>query len=74
MNTSKLNVEAERGRVNVGAERGRVIDEALKASGAGSLELLAEPERNKEHIDKLCAKLEALPKVVKKKTRGDDCL
>jgi hypothetical protein len=55
MNTSKL---------EVGAERIRAIDEALRASGARSLmELLAEPERNKEHIDKLCAKLEALPKV-----------
>jgi hypothetical protein len=33
------------------------------------MELLAESERHKEHLDRLCAKLEALPKVVKKKTR-----
>ena len=52
------------------AARARAIAEALQASGARSLmELLAESERHKEHLDKLCAKLEALPKVVKKKTR-----
>ena len=52
------------------AERARAIAEALQASGARSLmELLAEPERHNEHLDKLCAKLEALPKIVKKKTR-----
>jgi hypothetical protein len=33
------------------------------------MELLAESERHKEHLDRLCAKLEALPKIVKKKTR-----
>jgi hypothetical protein len=33
------------------------------------MQLLAESERHKEHLDRLCAKLEALPKVVKKKTR-----
>ena len=55
---------------DVQAERARAIAEALQASGARSLmELLAESERHKEHLDKLCAKLEALPKIVKKKTR-----
>jgi hypothetical protein len=52
------------------AARARAIAEALQASGARSLmELLAESERHKEHLDRLCTKLEALPKVVKKKTR-----
>ena len=52
------------------AARARAIAEALQASGARSLmQLLAESERHKEHLDRLCAKLEALPKVVKKKTR-----
>ena len=61
MSTSKQDAQAE---------RARAIAEALQASGARSLmELLAEPERHKEHLDKLCAKLEALPKIVKKKTR-----
>jgi hypothetical protein len=35
------------------------------------MELLAESERHKEHLDRLCAKLEALPKIVKKR-RGSD--
>jgi len=35
------------------------------------MELLAESERHKEHLGKLCAKLEALPKIVKKR-RGSD--
>ena len=61
MSTSKKDVETA---------RARAIAEALQASGARSLtELLAEYERHKEHLDRLCAKLEALPKVVKKKTR-----
>ena len=56
-------------RVDAEAARTRAIAEALQASGARSLmELLAESERHKEHLDKLCAKLEALPKVIKKKT------
>jgi predicted dehydrogenase len=56
--------------VEAQAERARAIAEALQASGARSLmELLAESERHKEHLDRLCAKLEALPKIVKKKTR-----
>jgi uncharacterized membrane protein YqiK len=60
MSTSKQDAQAA---------RTRAIAEALQASGARSLmELLAESERHKEH-DKLCAKLEALPKIVKKKTR-----
>ena len=59
MSTSKQDAQAA---------RARAIAEALQASGARSLmELLAELERHKEHLDKLCAKLEALPKVVKKK-------
>ena len=42
------------------AARARAIAEALQASGARSLmELLAESERHKEHLDRLCAKLEA---------------
>ena len=42
----------------------------LKQVAARSLtELLADHERHKEHLDKLCAKLEALPKVIKKKTQ-----
>ena len=50
--------------------RAQAIAEALKASGARSLdELISDHERHKEHLDKLCAKLEALPKVIKKKTR-----
>ena len=61
MSTSKQDAQAE---------RARAIAEALQASGARSLmELLAELERHKEHLDRLCAKLEALPKIVKKKTR-----
>jgi hypothetical protein len=61
MSTSKQDAQAA---------RARAIAEALQASGARSLmELLAESERHKAHLDKLCAKLEALPKVVKKKTR-----
>ena len=61
MSTSKQDVQAA---------RARAIAEALQASGARSLmELLAESERHKEHLDRLCAKLEALPKIVKKKTR-----
>jgi uncharacterized membrane protein YqiK len=56
-------------RVDAEAARTRAIAEALQASGARSLmELLTESERHKEHLDKLCAKLEALPKVIKKKT------
>ena len=56
-------------RVDAEAARTRAIAEALQASGARSLmELLAESERHKEHLDKLCVKLEALPKVIKKKT------
>ena len=56
------------------AARARAIAEALQASGARSLmELLAESERHKEHLDRLCAKLEALPKVVKK-SRGSDSI
>ena len=56
-------------RVDAEAARTRAIAEALQASGARSLmELLAKLERHKEHLDKLCAKLEALPKVIKKKT------
>jgi uncharacterized membrane protein YqiK len=52
------------------AARARAIAEALQASGARSLtELLADHEKHQEHLDKLCAKLEALPKVIKKKTR-----
>ena len=63
MSTSKQDAQAA---------RARAIAEALQASGARSLmELLAESERHKEHLDKLCAKLEALPKVVKKR-RGSD--
>ena len=61
MSTSKMDAEAA---------RDRAIAEALKASGARNLtELLADHERHKEHFDKLCAKLEALPKVIKKKTQ-----
>jgi hypothetical protein len=61
MSTSKQDAQAA---------RARAIAEALQASGARSLmELLAESERHKEHLDRLCAKLEALPKIVKKKTR-----
>ena len=64
MSTSKQDAQAA---------RARAIAEALQASGARSLmELLAESERHKEHLEKLCAKLEALPKVVKKKRRGSD--
>jgi uncharacterized membrane protein YqiK len=63
MSTSKQHAQAE---------RARAIAEALQASGARSLmELLAESERHKEHLDRLCAKLEALPKIVKKR-RGSD--
>ena len=58
------------GKMDAEAARARAIAEALQASGARSLmELLAESERHKEHLDKLCAKLEALPKIVKKKMR-----
>jgi hypothetical protein len=61
MSTSKQDAQAE---------RARAIAEALQASGARSLmELLAASERHKEHLDRLCAKLEALPKIVKKKMR-----
>jgi uncharacterized membrane protein YqiK len=61
MSTSKMDAEAA---------RARAIAEALQASGARNLmELLSDHERHKEHLDKLCAKLEALPKVIKKKTR-----
>jgi hypothetical protein len=61
MSTSKTDVEAA---------RARAIAEALRASGARSLtEILDDHERHKEHLDRLCAKLEALPKVIKKKTR-----
>ena len=63
MSTSKQDAQAA---------RARAIAEALQASGARSLmELLAESERHKEHL--LCAKLEALPKVVKKR-RGSDSI
>ena len=59
MNTSKTDVEAA---------RARAIAEALRASGARSLtELIGDHERHKEHLDRLCTKLEALPKVIKKK-------
>jgi hypothetical protein len=61
MSTSKQDTQAE---------RACAIAEALQASGARNLmELLSESERHKEHLDKLCAKLEALPKIIKKKTR-----
>jgi len=61
MSTSKMDAEAA---------RTRAIAEALKASGARSLnELLADHERHKQHLDELCAKLEALPRVIKKKAR-----
>jgi hypothetical protein len=57
-------------KMDVEAARALAIAEALRASGARSLtELLDDHERHKEHLDRLCAKLEALPKVVKKKTR-----
>jgi hypothetical protein len=47
---------------------------ATKASGARSLtEQLSDHERHKQHLDKLCAKLEALPKVIKKR-RGSDSM
>ena len=63
MSTSKQHAQAE---------RARAIAEALQASGARSLmELLAESERHKEHLDRLCAKLEALPKIVKKRCGSD---
>jgi hypothetical protein len=59
MSTSK--VEAE-------AARTRAIAEALKASGARSLnELLADHERHKQQLDELCSKLEALPRVNQEK-------
>ena len=65
MSASKMDVEAA---------RARAIAEALKASGARSLtELLDDHERHKEHLDRLCAKLEALPKLVKKR-RGNDSI
>ena len=65
MSTSKIDAEAA---------RARAIAEALKASGARSLrELLDDHERHKDHLDRLCAKLEALPKVVKKR-RGSDSI
>jgi hypothetical protein len=58
------------GKMDAEAARARAIAEALQASGARSLmELCSDHERHKEHLDKLCAKLGALPKVVKKKTR-----
>ena len=61
MSTSEMDAEAA---------RDRAIAEALQASGASSLsELLADHERYKEQLDDLCAKLEALPRVIKKKTR-----
>ena len=61
MSTSKTGVEAA---------RALAIADALGASGARSLtELLDDHERHKEHLDRHCAKLETLPKVVKKKTR-----
>jgi hypothetical protein len=57
-------------KMDVEAARALAIAEALRASGARSLtELLDDHERHKEHLDTLCAKLETLPKVVKKKTR-----
>jgi hypothetical protein len=57
-------------KMDVEAARALAIAEALRASGARSLtELLDDHERHKEHLDRLCAKLETLPKVVKKKTR-----
>jgi len=67
---SQRNLTMSTSKQDAQAERARAIAEALQASGARSLmELLAESERHKEHLDKLCAKLEALPKIVKKKTR-----
>jgi hypothetical protein len=58
MSTSKTDVEAA---------RARAIAEALRASGARSLtELLDDHERHKEHLDRLRAKLETLPKGKKK--------
>ena len=64
MNTSKTDVEAA---------RARAIAEALRASGARSLtELIGDHERHKEHLDRLCTKLEALPKVIKKRL-GSRC-
>ena len=63
MSTSKQDAQVE---------RARAIAEALQASGARSLmELLAASERHKEHLDRLCAKLEALPKIVKKRCGTD---
>lgn len=50
------------------AARAHAIDEALKASGARTLmELLANHETHRQLLDTLCAKLEALPRVVKKR-------
>ena len=55
-------------KMDVEAARALAIAEALSASGARSLtELLDDRERHKEHLDRLCAKPEALPKVVKKR-------
>ena len=65
MSTSEMDAEAA---------RDRAIAEALQASGASSLsELLADHERYKEQLDDLCAKLEALPRVIKKR-RGSDSI
>ena len=60
MSTSKVDAETT---------RAQAIAEALKASGARSLPQLLSDHEHKEHLDKLCAKLEALPKVIKKKAR-----
>ena len=63
-------IRADMSKMDVEAARALAIAEALRASGARSLtELLDDHERHKEHLDRLCAKLEALPKVIKKKTR-----
>jgi len=68
-----LSAIASASRLFVGASA-RAIAEALKASGARSLnELLADHERHKQHLDELCAKLEALPRVIKKR-RGSDSI
>jgi hypothetical protein len=47
-------------------ELGAHVEQGAGRSGS---QLLAESERHKEHLDRLCAKLEALPKIVKKKMR-----
>jgi hypothetical protein len=60
-------------KVDAETTRAQAIAEALKASGARSLPQLLSDHEHKARLDKLCAKLEALPKVIKKR-RGSDSI